>query len=206
MANVLEARSPNQEEYIRAIIESDVVICTGPAGTGKSFVTSGISAEHLYNKKTKSIIVTRPLVCAGKDIGAMPGEISEKIKPYLTPMEENLRFFLGQHNYRIYSDNQRIRFVPLETMRGATFHNSYMILDEAQNCTLDQIKMFITRMGENSKVLINGDVDQTDIKHKSGLHVCVEKLCGIRGVGVVKLTHSDIQRNGIIGSILTALE
>ena len=202
----LVAKTENQKEYIRSVIENPVTICIGPAGTGKSFVAAGICAEHLHRKQTDQVIITRPIVCAGKDIGSLPGELSDKIQPYLLPMEENLKFFLGQSQYGHYKNKQQIRFEPLETMRGATFHNAYMILDEAQNCTLDQIKMFLTRMGEGSKAIINGDVKQTDIHSMSGLQTCVDKLAAIEGVGAITLTYEDIQRHGIIGKILTALE
>ena len=120
-------------------------------------------------------------------------------------MEENLKFFLKDY----YSDSLnygRIRYEPLELMRGATFHDSIMILDEAQNCTSEQIKMFITRMGENSKVIINGDVMQTDLNKKSGLNYCIDRLKNIDGVGIIKFNYEDIQRNGIIGKVLEALE
>ena len=204
--NYLEAKTDNQRIYIRSIIDNDVTICIGPAGTGKSFVAAGIAAEHLHKKKIDQIIVTRPLVCAGTDIGSMPGDVNDKIKPYLMPMEENLKVFLNQAYYGAFINQGAIRYEPLETMRGATFHNSYMILDEAQNCTLDQIKMFITRMGESSKVIINGDVKQTDISHRSGLQVCIDKLDRVTGVGVVRLDYIDIQRHSIVGAILAALE
>ena len=185
----LTAKTQNQKNYILSIIENDITFCFGPSGTGKSFVAAGIAAQHLNRQKTSQIIVTRPLVCAGKSLGAVPGEIEDKVKPYLKPMEENI-----------------IKFEPLELMRGASFHNSYMILDEAQNCTLDQIKMFITRIGENSKVIINGDVKQTDLKDGSGLRICINKLTEIKGVGICEFNHNDIQRNSIISSILVALE
>jgi len=146
------------------------------------------------------------LVCTGKDIGALPGELDEKIRPYLMPMEENLKFFLGRELYSNMLKEKRIRYEPLEVMRGATFHNAYMILDEAQNCTIEQIKMFITRMGEYSKVLINGDIKQTDLRGTSGLLQCIDRLDGTEGVGVSQLYYEDIQRNGIIGRILEALE
>lgn len=204
--NILVAKTDNQRNYIRSIIENDVTFCTGPSGTGKSFIVAGIAAEHLEKDKIENIIVTRPLVCTGKDIGSLPGEIGEKIKPYLQPMEENLKFFLGRDKFGLYYNTRRIRFEPLETMRGATFHNSYMILDEAQNCTFEQIKMFITRMGENSKVIINGDTKQTDLFRENGLSNCIEKLSNIKGVGICKLDYHDIQRNGILGAILHALE
>jgi phosphate starvation-inducible PhoH-like protein len=204
--NVLEAKTENQRNYIRSIIENDVTFCTGPSGTGKSFIAAGIAASRLLKDEVDTIIVTRPLVCTGKDIGSLPGELNDKIKPYLAPMEENLKYFLGRDKFGLYFNTRRIRFEPLETMRGATFHNSYMILDEAQNCTMEQIKMFITRMGEYSKVIINGDTKQTDLYRDSGLYYCLEKLNNLQGVGICSLGYNDIQRNGILGRILNALE
>jgi len=202
----LEAKTNNQKEYVKSIIENEITFCTGPSGTGKSFIAAGIAAEHLFKGQIDSIIVTRPLICSGKDIGHLPGEIGEKIKPYLAPMEENLKYFLGRDKLGLYVNNRQIRFEPLETMRGLTFNNAYMILDEAQNCTLEQIKMFITRIGKGSKVIINGDTKQTDLYNNIGLSVCVEKLKNVTGVGICQLGYHDIQRNGIIGSILEALE
>jgi phosphate starvation-inducible PhoH-like protein len=204
--NVLVAKTENQKNYIRSIVENDITFCTGPSGTGKSFIVAGIASEHLEKDKVETIIVTRPLVCTGKDIGSLPGELNEKIKPYLQPMEENLKYFLGRDKFGLYYNTRRIRFEPLETMRGSTFHNAYMILDEAQNCTFEQIKMFITRMGENSKVIINGDTKQTDLYRENGLANCLQKLININGVGICKLDYGDIQRNGILGAILNALE
>lgn len=204
--NVLVAKTENQKEYIRSIIENDITFCTGPSGTGKSFIVAGIASDHLEKDKVETIIVTRPLVCTGKDIGSLPGELNEKIKPYLQPMEENLKYFLGRDKFGLYYNTRRIKFEPLETMRGSTFHNSYMILDEAQNCTLEQIKMFITRMGEHSKVIINGDTKQTDLYRGEGLTYCINKLQNMHGVGICKLDYHDIQRNGILGAILHALE
>ena len=202
----ITAKTINQKEYIRDIVENDVIFCTGPSGSGKSYIAAGIAANDIYRDDVEQIIVTRPLVCAGKDIGSLPGELDEKIKPYLLPMEENLKHFLGRDYYGKLFNDGRIRYEPLEIMRGATFHDAYMILDEAQNCTLDQIKMFITRMGENSKVLINGDIRQTDIKKFSGLLDCIDRLEGVEGVGISRLYYEDIQRNGIIGRVLEALE
>lgn len=204
--NVLVAKTENQKDYIRSIIENDIIFCTGPSGTGKSFIAAGVASEHLLKDKIDTIIVTRPLVCTGKDIGSLPGELGEKIKPYLQPMEENLKYFLGRDKFGLYYNTRRIRFEPLETMRGSTFHNSYMILDEAQNCTLEQIKMFITRMGENSKVMINGDTKQTDLYRGNGLLECIDRLSNIHGIGICGLGYQDIQRNGILGAVLHALE
>ena len=202
----LEAKTSNQKEYIRSIIENDVIFCSGPSGSGKSFIAAGVAAHHLYEKAIEQIIITRPLICTGKDIGSLPGELNEKIAPYLIPMQENFKYFLNHSYHRLYQREHKINYKPLEVMRGSTFHNSYMILDEAQNCTYDQIKMFVSRMGHNSKVLINGDTNQTDLKRNSGREMCMDKLAGIDGVAICKLSYSDIQRNGIIGKILNALE
>lgn len=202
----LEAKTDNQKDYIRSIVENDIIFCSGPAGSGKSFIAAGIAAQHLHHNRIEQIIVTRPLVCTGKDIGSLPGEMGEKIAPYLLPMKENLKHFLGQAYYGLYSNGGQIQYKPLEVMRGSTFHNSYMILDEAQNCTEDQIKMFVSRMGENSKVIINGDVEQNDLRGRSGLEFCMNRLDRIDGIGICKLGYEDIQRNGIIGRFLKALE
>lgn len=203
---IVEGKTENQNNYIRSIIENEVIFCSGPSGCGKSYIAAGLASEHLHRGMVEQIIVTRPIICTGKEIGALPGDLGEKINPYLMPMQENFRFFLGQAFYGMYIMERKIRYEPLEIMRGSTFHNAYMILDEAQNCTFDQIKMFITRMGENSKVLINGDIKQTDLKGRSGLWPCIEKLRNVEGIAVVTLDRSDIQRNGMIGRILNALE
>jgi len=203
---IVEPQTKNQKDYIRAIIENDIIFCTGPSGCGKSYIAAGISSQKLHHNEIDSVIITRPLVCTGKDIGSLPGELGEKIAPYLMPMQENFKNFLGRAFYGHHVNSGGIRYLPLEVMRGSTFDNAYMILDEAQNCSFEQIKMFITRMGKNSKVLINGDVKQTDLKFQSGLANCVEKLYNVEGVGVCQLTNQDIQRNGILGRVLTALE
>tara|TARA_B100001094_G_scaffold330131_1_gene394597 strand:+ start:5637 stop:6299 length:663 start_codon:yes stop_codon:yes gene_type:complete len=203
---ILEAKTENQRDYVRSIIENDIIFCSGPSGSGKSFIAAGIAAEHLHKKHIDQIIVTRPLVCTGKDIGSLPGELGDKIAPYLLPMKENLKFFLGQGYYGFYENEGQIHYKPLEVMRGATFHNTYMILDEAQNCTTEQIKMFITRMGKDSKVLINGDINQDDLRGRSGLDFCIGRLEDIEGVGICELHYDDIQRNGILGDVLNALE
>lgn len=204
--NVLVAKTPNQKDYIRSILSNDITFCIGPSGTGKSFIAAGVAASRLLRDGVDQVIVTRPLVCTGKDIGSLPGELADKIKPYLAPMEENLRHFLGRDKFGLYYNQKRIRFEPLETMRGSTYHDSIMILDEAQNCTLEQIKMFITRMGNHSTVIINGDAKQTDVRKHSGLYGCMEKLRNVEGIGTSILGYEDIQRNGIIGKVLSALE
>ena len=202
--NVLEAKTENQRTYIRSIIENDITFCTGPSGSGKSFIASGIAARKLLKDEIDMIIVTRPLVCTGKDLGSLPGELGDKIKPYLQPMEENLKYFLGRDKFGMYYNQRRIRFEPLETMRGSTFHDSYMILDEAQNCTLDQIKMFMTRMGQNAKFIINGDPKQTDLpfKQKSGLLKSMEILRDIEGIDFIEFDENDIVRHPLVKKII----
>ena len=159
----VEAKTENQKEYIRSIVENDVVFCSGPSGSGKSYIAAGIASEHLHRGEIDQVLITRPLVCTGKELGSLPGDLLDKIAPYLLPMQENFRNFLGRAYYGMYYNEGRIKYQPLEVMRGSTFHNTYMILDEAQNCTFEQIKMFITRMGQGSKVLINGDTKQCDL-------------------------------------------
>lgn len=176
--------------------------------THNSFLATGMFANYLHEGEFEQIVVTRPLVCAGKEIGALPGELGEKIAPYLKPIEENLKFFLGQSYYGHYLNNKQIRYEPLETMRGMTFNRTLMLLDEAQNCTSEQIKMFMTRIGKDSKIVINGDSKQTDIKNKSGLDWTIDRLydAHVDGLGICQLGYEDIQRNGIIGDILKYLE
>jgi phosphate starvation-inducible PhoH-like protein len=202
----VEAVTDNHKTYMKSIIENDVTICFGPSGAGKSYLSCGLFSHMLHSGKYKQIIATRPLVAAGKDIGAVPGELKDKIAPYLKVLEEHLKTFLGPMNYGLYFNDNQIRYEALETMRGLTFDNSLMILDEAQNCTPEQIKMFITRMGSGSKVIVNGDTKQTDIRNKSGLSVAIDKLSTVKGIGICKLTREDIQRNGIIAEVLRALE
>lgn len=199
-------QTSNHHEYILSIIDNPITICTGPAGSGKSYIGAGMFSNFLHLGKCRQIIATRPLVSSGRDLGSLPGEMNEKIAPYLKPIEENIRNFLGRANYGYHFNEGRIRYEPLELMRGTTFDDSCMILDEAQNCTLDQLKMFITRMGQNSKIIINGDINQTDIQSRSGLEILINKIKHIKSIGICYLTYNDIQRNGIIADILRALE
>lgn len=206
LANYLQAKTDNQKDYIRSIAENDVVFCTGPSGSGKTYISAGIAAEYLHHKKIEQIVISRPLIAAGKDIGALPGELNEKIDPYLKPMQQNLKHFLGQRYYGLYINDHKILYEPLELMRGATYHHAIMILDEAQNCTLEQIKMFVTRMGEGSKVIINGDISQTDLHKQSGLDTCIDRVYDVTGIGVCELTYADIQRNPLISRFLMAID
>jgi len=200
-------KTSNQEDYVRAIAESDVVFCSGPAGTGKTAVAVGIACEHLLHNKVEKIVITRPVVEAGQGLGYLPGTYLDKIQPYLIPVMEEIKLYLPPPLYTDKHAENQVELCPLEYMRGRNFHNSCMILDEAQNATLEQIKMFITRLGRNSTAVINGDLQQTDlpINQRGGLKHCMDKLDGLRGVSICALDETDIIRNGIIAKILDRL-
>lgn len=202
---MLVPKSKNQADYIRCVAENDVTLCIGPAGSGKTAIATGLACESLMRNDVSKIIITRPVIESGKGLGFLPGTMLEKINPYMIPILEEMKQYLGDALLNLKATNI-IEICPLEYMRGRNFHNAFMILDEAQNCTFEQIKMFITRIGQNSKVLINGDTNQSDIKSKSGLSLCINKLRSVNGIGISELSYQDIQRNGLIGKILDALE
>jgi phosphate starvation-inducible PhoH-like protein len=202
----VEGATQNHKDYLRSIAENDVTFCYGPSGTGKSYMSAGMCAAMLHRGDIDKVIITRPIVSAGRDVGAMPGDMDMKLAPYILPMQEYFTYFLGQAFYGHYINNKQIEFRPLELMRGATFDRTFMILDEAQNCTDKQIKLFLTRLGKDSKMVINGDTMQTDIAEKSGLLTTINKLAHIEQIGAIKMERSDIMRNGLIARILEALE
>ena len=203
----LTPKTENQAEYIRTMVENDVTICSGPAGSGKTAVAVGLACDHLLDNKVEKIIITRPVVESGKGLGFLPGTFAEKIHPYLVPvLEEMNKYFAPAALSKMQAENI-IEVCPLEYMRGRNFHNSFMILDEAQNATFEQIKMFITRIGRESKAVINGDIDQSDLppRVRGGLDKCMENLDNIKGVGISKLDREDIIRNKLISKILECL-
>tara|TARA_R110000751_G_scaffold123810_1_gene224819 strand:+ start:17 stop:652 length:636 start_codon:yes stop_codon:yes gene_type:complete len=203
----LKAKTQNQQEYIREIEGNDVTLCTGPAGTGKTAVSVGLACDYLLDGRVDKIVVTRPVIEAGRGLGFLPGTFEEKIHPYLIPVLEEMEYRLSPTRAKAYRDEGKIEVCPLEYMRGRNFHNSFMILDEAQNATFEQLKMFITRIGWNSKAVINGDMDQTDLMEieQGGLDKFLYRLDEIDGVGIAELTDEDIIRNKIISKILNAL-
>lgn len=203
----LKAKTKNQEEYIRAIEDNDVTLCTGPAGTGKTAVSVGLACDYLLDKRVEKIIVTRPVIESGRGLGFLPGTFEEKIHPYLIPVLEEMEYRLNTSRVQAYRDEGKIEVCPLEYMRGRNFHNCFMILDEAQNATFEQLKMFVTRIGWDSKAVINGDMDQTDLIHseQGGLDKFLYRLDEVNGVGIAELTEDDIIRNKIISKILNAL-
>tara|TARA_R110000824_G_scaffold3275_1_gene15546 strand:+ start:328 stop:1017 length:690 start_codon:yes stop_codon:yes gene_type:complete len=203
----LKPKTDNQREYINTVNNNDVVLCTGPAGTGKTAVAVGLACDYLLDKRVSKIIITRPVIESGRGLGFLPGTFEEKIHPYLIPVLEELQFRLSSNRVQAYRDEGKIEVVPLEYMRGRNFHNCFIILDEAQNATFEQLKMFITRIGWDSKAVINGDVEQTDLasKDRGGLEEFLARLEDVEGVGIAELTEDDIIRNKIISKILNAL-
>lgn len=201
-------KTKNQSDYVRAIVENDVVICTGPAGSGKTAVAVGLACEHLVFGKIHKIIITRPVVESGRSIGFLPGSANDKLFPYMLPILDEMSTYFTEFEVNKLIAQNIIEIAPLNFMRGRNFHRSFVLLDEAQNATMEQIKMFITRIGTESKCVINGDLEQSDLEgyHKLGLRVCMEKLGGLNGVSVIKLDHVDIVRNPIISLILERLE
>lgn len=199
-----EPATENQNYYLNSIKSNTITFGTGCAGTGKSYVALMYAAQLLRCKKVSKVIITRPAVECGEKFGFLPGELEEKYDEYLTPMKAILYKALGQTYTELLFKNKVIEARPLAFMRGSTFENSIVILDEAQNVSPQQMKMFLTRIGENSKVVINGDVAQSDIRGESGLHDAVRRLRSIRSVGVVEFTIEDIVRSGIVKDILLA--
>ena len=204
---VLKPKTKNQEEYINTIEKNDVTFCTGPAGTGKTAVAVGIACDYLLDKRVEKLVVTRPVIESGRGLGFLPGTFEEKIHPYLIPVLEEMEFRLNTNRVQAYRDEGKIEVVPLEYMRGRNFHNCFVVLDEAQNATFEQLKMFVTRIGWDSKAVINGDIDQTDLlkKDQGGLEEFLDRLSDVEGVGISELTQDDIIRNEIISRILNAL-
>mgnify|MGYP002789886979 CR=1 FL=1 len=206
----LVPKNKGQENYIRTMVENIVTICDGPAGSGKSFCCLGLAAEYLLAGKVTKIVVARPTVEASpKGLGFLKGSLEEKLNPYVYPAIEHLKKFLGTMRYRDYYSAGMITFEAWEYMRGRTYDNSFMILEEAQNCTLEQLKMFITRIGENSRIVINGDAEQSDLikknsEYQTDLEYLVSKIekKQIKNFGVQKMNDNDIVRNPIISDFL----
>jgi len=204
---VLKPKSKNQAVYIKSMMDNDVTFCSGPAGSGKTALAVGLASQFLLEGRVEKIVITRPVVESGRGLGYLPGTLTEKILPYLIPIIEEMKLYLGADVFNLSKSQNIIEMCPLEYMRGRNFHNSFMILDEAQNATFEQIKMFLTRIGMGSKAVINGDLSQTDLNDyaEGGLDDCMTRLEKIDGVAVCKLFGGDIVRNKIIADILAAL-
>ena len=206
--NKLKPRTVNQTEYIRTIAENTITFCQGKPGSGKTHCAVGLGLEYLLEDKVKKIIITRPVVEAGEKIGYLPGDASTKLFPYLLPIEDEINYFIGPSLNASLKLNNKIEVVPLGFMRGRNFHDSFIIADECQNASYDQLKMLLTRIGRNSKMVLTGDVQQSDLaRHlQGGFNTLCHILEGVEGIGVAKLADVDIIRNPIIAKILVSLD
>ena len=199
-------RSKKQKEYVRALRQSDIVISTGPAGTGKTFLAVAVGLTMLLEKKIERIILSRPAVEAGERLGFLPGDMKEKVDPYLRPLYDSLYDLFHFEKIQRMIEIGDIEIAPLAFMRGRTLKNSFAILDEAQNATDMQIKMFLTRIGENSKIVVNGDPSQIDLPNKSisGLDRSKKLLSHLNEISVIHFDHSDVVRHPLVSKIVKA--
>ena len=202
------ARSEKQSEYIKALIENDIVISLGPAGTGKSFLAVSVAVTMLMEKKIDRVILSRPAVEAGEKLGFLPGDMKEKVDPYLRPLYDALYELFGEDKIDKKIETGEIEIAPLAFMRGRTLKNSFAILDEAQNATETQIKMFLTRIGENSKLVVNGDPTQIDLINKShsGLMKSKNILEKLEEIKIIEFDHTDVVRHPLITKIIRAYQ
>jgi len=205
---VIRARSPNQLRLVKSIAQNDMVFAVGPAGTGKTYTAVALAVRALKNKEIRRIILTRPAVEAGENLGFLPGDLRDKLDPYLQPLYDALRDMIPPQRLLSYMEDKVIEIAPLAFMRGRTLDNAYVILDEAQNTTSMQVKMFLTRMGNNGKFFITGDLTQIDLprNQSSGLLHAIHLLKDIKGIDVIFMNQSDIVRHRLVTSIVNAYE
>ncbi len=203
---VVKARTPNQRRMVDSINRSDILFAIGPAGTGKTYTAVALGVRALKNKEIKRIILTRPAVEAGENLGFLPGDMKEKIDPYLRPLYDALDDMIPPEKLKVYLENRTIEIAPLAFMRGRTLDNCFVILDEAQNSTDMQLKMFLTRMGPSAKFIVTGDVTQVDLpkKQQSGLYTALRILADIKGIDIIYLGGEDVVRHKLVKRILEA--
>lgn len=201
-------KSDNQAEMVRLIEEKDLVFATGPAGTGKTFLAIAMAVKFLKSKQVRRIILSRPAVEAGEKLGFLPGEMKDKLDPYLQPLYDALMELIPAVRLREYMETEVIQIAPLAFMRGRTLNDAVIILDEAQNTTTHQMRMFLTRLGENAKMVVTGDMSQIDLPKGvlSGLKQAKEIVSGIEGVGWLEYERKDIMRHGLVQEIVSAYE
>ena len=205
---IIKAKTPNQYKLIEASVDNDMVFAIGPAGTGKTYTAVALAVRALKNREVRRIILTRPAVEAGENLGFLPGDLKEKLDPYLAPLYDALRDMIPKEKLEFYLENKTIEIAPLAFMRGRTLDDAFVILDESQNTTTSQMKMFLTRMGESARFIITGDTSQIDLpKHqKSGLKEAVSYLKKVKGIGFVYLDGRDVIRHPLVKQIIEAYE
>jgi len=204
--NLIKARTKNQTALVESIKTHDLVFAAGPAGTGKTYIAVAMAVAALKNKSVEKIIISRPTVEAGESLGFLPGDMTEKVDPYLLPIYDALEDMVPIEKLNYYKENNTIEIAPLAFMRGRTLDNAFVLLDEAQNTTSSQIKMFMTRLGPKSKMVITGDSSQVDLpsRQKSGLAEALMILEGIKGIGVIRLDEEDVMRHTVVRAIINA--
>ena len=200
----IKAKTPSQHIVIEKYNQNDLVFAIGPAGTGKTYIAIALAVRALKNKQVKRIILSRPAVEAGEKLGFLPGDLKDKLDPYLQALYDALYDMLPAKKLDNYMENRTIQIAPLAYMRGRTLNNAVVILDEAQNTSINQLKMFLTRMGENSKFIVTGDITQIDIPNKdnSGLIHAKKKLSNINGISFVQFNVNDVVRHPIVRKII----
>lgn len=205
---VIKARTPNQQKMVETCAKNDMLFAIGPAGTGKTYTAVALAVKALREKEVQRIVLTRPAVEAGESLGFLPGDLKEKLDPYLRPLYDALTDMVPHDKLAKYMERGVIEIAPLAFMRGRTLGNAFVILDEAQNTTENQMKMFLTRMGKGSKFIINGDASQIDLpRHvRSGLLQCINLLDKVKGIGIVKLDKRDVIRHKLVESIIDRYE
>lgn len=201
---IIKARTENQRKIVESISKNDMVFAIGPAGTGKTYTAVALAVRALKNKEVKKIILTRPAVEAGENLGFLPGDLKEKLDPYLQPLYDSLDDMIAPEKLAFYLENRVIQIAPLAFMRGRTLDHAFVILDEAQNATEGQLKMFLTRMGSSAKFIITGDITQTDLpKHQpSGLPQAMKLLKNVEGIDFIELDGSDVIRHKLVKTII----
>ena len=204
----ITARTENQQLLVKAFENNDLVFATGPAGSGKTFVAIALAVKALKNKEVRKIILSRPAVEAGEKLGFLPGEMKDKLDPYLQPLYDALQDMIPAAKLKEYMENNVIQIAPLAFMRGRTLNDAVIILDEAQNTTTHQIKMFLTRLGMNAKMIVTGDVTQIDLPPSttSGLIQAMQILKGVNGIGKIEFTKKDIVRHKLVQRIVEAYD